>query len=332
MHTRQWLGSFGGRGNGDYRGELRFALQAVTTYLRAWGLPAASGIVRVDGQYGDCAVMADIVASGMHLVVRKRGYRLLEHPRVQAVLTQEPAAPMTTRESQVTYEVFDLPQMLLEDGATAVRLLLTRRAWKRGEPISVGKVVGDWVYEQFVTTLPLEGFLATDVLDLYQGRGAFEGTLADEDLEGDPDRWCSLTPCGQEVWQLVWQWVWNLRLALSAAGTETPLRQIEWALRPRVRSRALPSRLRRKSRKSLSMGRWNGPARTAGAWVPTLLCCKKTGRCAVRKGWSSGCPRPGKRMPLPSDVFLWPRTLTVRPVRCAAPVWDGRREATAVGG
>jgi hypothetical protein len=229
MHTRQWLGSFGGRGNGDYRGELRAALQAVTTYLNVWELPTASAIVRVDGQYGDSAVMADIVASGVHLVVRKRGYRWLHHPRVQAVLTQEPAARITTRESQVTYEVFDLPEMLLEDGTTAVRLLLTRRAWTRGEPISVGKVVGDWVYEQFVTTLPPEGFLATDVLDLYQGRGAFEGTLADEDQEGDPDRWCSLTPCGQEVWQLVWQWVWNLRLALSAAGTETPLRQMEWA-------------------------------------------------------------------------------------------------------
>lgn len=230
MHTRQWLGSFGGRGNGDYRGELQAALRAVTTYLTAWELPVSSGIVRVDGQYGDSAVMADIVASGVHIVVRKRGSRWLNHPRVQAVLAEKPAATLTTRESQVTYEVFDLPQMLLEDGTTSVRLLLTRRAWKRGEPISVGKVVGDWVYEQFVTTLPAEGFLATDVLDLYQGRGAFEGTLADEDQEGDPDRWCSLTPCGQEFWQTVWQWVWNLRLAFSAGwGNTTPLREMEWA-------------------------------------------------------------------------------------------------------
>lgn len=35
MHTRQWLGSYGGRGNGDYRGELQAALSAVTTYLTA---------------------------------------------------------------------------------------------------------------------------------------------------------------------------------------------------------------------------------------------------------------------------------------------------------
>lgn len=229
MHTRQWLGSFGGRGNGNYRGELQAALQAVTTYLAAWELPRGCGIVRVDGQYGDGSVIADIVATGVHLVGRKRGYRLLDHPLVQAALAHEPVATMTTRESHVTYEVFDLPQMLLEDGTTPVRLLVTRRAWKRGEPISVGKVVGDWVYEHFVTTLPPEGFLATDVLDLYQGRGAFEGTLADEDREGDPDRWCSLSASGQECWQIVWQWVWNLRLAFPAGSGDISLREMEWA-------------------------------------------------------------------------------------------------------
>jgi len=229
MHTRQWLGSFGGRGNGDYRGELQAALRAVTAYLTGWELPLSSGIVRVDGQYGDSSVIADVVATGVHIVVRKRGYRLLEHPLVQAALAHEPVATMTTRESQVTYEVFDLPQMVLEDGTTSVRLLLTRRACKRREPISVGKVLGDWVYEQFVTTLPPDGFLATDVLDLYQGRGAFEGALADEDREGDPDRWCSLTTAGQDFWQIVWQWVWNLRLAFSAGCTQAPLREMEWA-------------------------------------------------------------------------------------------------------
>jgi hypothetical protein len=228
MHTRQWLGSFGGRGNGDYRGELQAALQTVTTYLTAWDLPVASGIVRVDGQYGDGSVIADIVATGIHIVVRKRGYVLLDHPLVQAAIAHEPVATITTRESHVTYELFDLPDVPLDGETSRVRLILTRRAWK-GEPITVGKVLGKWVYEQFVTTLPSAGFLAADILDLYQGRGAFEGTLADEDREGDPDRWCSLTTCGQEFWQIVWQWVWNLRLALQAGCTDAPLRSLEWA-------------------------------------------------------------------------------------------------------
>jgi hypothetical protein len=39
--------------------------------------------------------------------------------------------------------------------------------------------------------------------------------LADEDVEEDPDRWCSYTECGQELWQIACQWVWNLRLSLG---------------------------------------------------------------------------------------------------------------------
>jgi hypothetical protein len=64
--------------------------------------------------------------------------------------------------------------------------------------MTVGKRVGEWVYELFITTLPIDGFLVEDVLDLYHGRGAFEAVLADEDIEEDPDRWCSYTECGQE--------------------------------------------------------------------------------------------------------------------------------------
>ncbi|GHO63941.1 hypothetical protein KSC_028330 [Ktedonobacter sp. SOSP1-52] len=68
-----------------------------------------------------------------------------------------------------------------------------------------------------------------DVLDLYHGRGAFEAVLADEDVEEDPDRWCSYTECGQELWQIACQWVWNLRLSLGQAMQKAELREIEWA-------------------------------------------------------------------------------------------------------
>ncbi len=33
--------------------------------------------------------------------------------------------------------------------------------------------------------------------------------LTEEDVEEDPDRWCSSTECGQELWQIACQWVWN---------------------------------------------------------------------------------------------------------------------------
>jgi hypothetical protein len=53
--------------------------------------------------------------------------------------------------------------------------------------------------------------------------------LADEDIEEDPDRWCSYTECGQELWQIACQWVWNLRLVLGQEMQAGTLREIEWA-------------------------------------------------------------------------------------------------------
>src|SRR5690348_8861088 len=65
----------------------------------------------------------------------------------------------------------------LPPGDLPVRVILTRGPWL-GERVPVGKHEGEWVYEVFITSLPADGFRATDVLDLYHGRGAFEGTLA----------------------------------------------------------------------------------------------------------------------------------------------------------
>jgi len=110
------------------------------------------------------------------------------------------------------------------------RVIVARhRAPEPGKRISVGKCVGEYVYELFITTVPAEGFLVEDVLDLYHGRGAFEAVLADEDLEEDPDRWCSYTECGQELWQVACQWIWNLRLSLGKRMQEAELREMEWA-------------------------------------------------------------------------------------------------------
>ncbi|BCL79701.1 hypothetical protein ccbrp13_21660 [Ktedonobacteria bacterium brp13] len=85
------------------------------------------------------------------------------------------------------------------------------------------------IYELFLTKLPQEAFTAADVVALYLHRGAFETTLSDEDMEQEPDRWCSHAACGQEVWQIVSQWVWNLRLELGHQLEPEPLRTTEFA-------------------------------------------------------------------------------------------------------
>jgi hypothetical protein len=174
--------------------------------------------------------MAQIMEAGVSLVTRGRGYQLLEHPQIRRVLAYPPTANVTSRTTGQGIELFDGGWLQLEQGVPQARVIVARHpAQGPGKAVTVGKRIDDWVYELFITTLGPDGFLAEDVLDLYHGRGAFEAVLADEDVEEDPDRWCSYTEWGQELWQIACQWIWNLRLSLGQQMQASPLREIEWA-------------------------------------------------------------------------------------------------------
>lgn len=230
IHTRQWIGTYAGKGNGDYQGELASALRAITDYLKHFAFPPHMALIRLDGAYGDATVVAQLLLTGTPFVTRWRGYLLLEHPQIQRVLAHGPTASMTRMNSGQIVEVFDGGWLKLDEELSPVRVMVARHpAPPVGQHIPVGKRVGEWVYELFITMLDADGFLVEDVLDLYQGRGAFEAVLADEDVEEDPDRWCSYTECGQELWQIACQWVWNLRLSLGQTMQGVQLRDIEWA-------------------------------------------------------------------------------------------------------
>src|SRR5258708_12613880 len=94
---------------------------------------------------------------------------------------------------------------------------------------SIGKQRDGLVYELFVTQLPSPAVSPQDVLDFYLHGGSFAAVLADEDVEQDPDRWCSCSPCGQEFWQIISQWLWNLRLELGQHLSPTAMRITEFA-------------------------------------------------------------------------------------------------------
>jgi hypothetical protein len=83
MHTRQWIGTYAGRGNSDYRSELASALQAIRAYLARFDLTPEVAVVRLDGQYGAAVVIAQIIQTGVFLVTRERvsGARTSSHPR-----------------------------------------------------------------------------------------------------------------------------------------------------------------------------------------------------------------------------------------------------------
>jgi hypothetical protein len=225
-HTSQWLGTFSGAGNGDYRGELRRALNVVRASMHAQSLPLSQAIIRLDGLDGNGAIVADL--AGCVFVMRGKDYHLLDLPAVQARLLLPPDAVMTHPETGTQRALFDFPSLPVTAAGDRCRVVVaTHPVLRTSAP--VGEIRDQVVYELFFTALPQAAFTAADVVNLYLHRGAFETVLCDEDQEQDPDRWCSRTPCGQEFWQILSQWVWNLRLELGHALEPTPMRRTEFA-------------------------------------------------------------------------------------------------------
>jgi hypothetical protein len=101
------LGSFGNKGNGEYRKELEHALGVIRRYLAAYSLPQARALLRLDGQYGTGAVVMDL--AGLSFVMRGKDYTVLDHPVVQARLHLPPDAYFSCPESARVAHPLRLP-------------------------------------------------------------------------------------------------------------------------------------------------------------------------------------------------------------------------------
>ncbi len=225
-HTHQWLASFGNPGNGRYREELRRAVAAIQAYVKAHDVPQERVLLRLDGQYGTGAVLVDL--AGFSYVMRGKDYQLPDRAEVQARLHLPAEKPLTHPESGICRALYDCPNQSL--GKTGKRVRIIVATHPAGTTRSrVGVTRSGVVYELFLTDLPQSAFTAADVVSLYLHRGAFENALADEDVEQDPDRWCSHSACGQEWWQIINQWLWNVRLELGHQLEPAPVRTTEFA-------------------------------------------------------------------------------------------------------
>jgi len=178
-HTSQWLGSFGNRGNGLYRVELRQALWAIGRYLAAHQLSQEHALLRFDGQYGTGAVLADL--AGFSFVMRGKDYTVLDHPLVQARLHLPPDQLQHRPESLLVRSLYDCPDVPVGPEGVHCRVVVaTHPAGKKKSRVGVTRE--GIVYELFFTRLPQQGFTASDVVEVYLHRGAFESALADEDV------------------------------------------------------------------------------------------------------------------------------------------------------
>ena len=140
MHTRQWVGTYAGKGNGDYRGELASARRPIIAYLKHFAFPPEMALIRLDGAYGDATVVAQLLLASTPSVPRWRGYLLLEHPQIQRVLAHAPTASMARMNSGVVVELFEGGWLELGEDLSPVRVIVARHpAPPKGEEHSCGQ-------------------------------------------------------------------------------------------------------------------------------------------------------------------------------------------------
>lgn len=108
-HNYQWLGSFGNPGNGQYRQELRRAVEAIGRYCAAHQLPQDRALLRLDGQYGTGAVLADL--AGFSFVMRGKDYTVLDRAEIQSRLHLPADQQFSRPESDLVRALYDCPDV-----------------------------------------------------------------------------------------------------------------------------------------------------------------------------------------------------------------------------
>jgi hypothetical protein len=230
-HSHEWLGTWGAPGNGEGWADLVKAGVCIADYMDHHSLPRSAAVVRLDGLYGHIPPVAGLQAQGLGYLTRCCDYAMLEDPMVKAAIAAGPVETFLQPDTGTLRELFDLPMIqwhAADHSPILTRMIVARTYRKTDRPFRIGRRSPKWTDELFVTSLSPEGWSAADVLDLYFGRGAFEGTLAHDDAEQLADHWCSHHPAGQELWQVIHQWVWNLRIWLGRPE-EAEVRRTEFS-------------------------------------------------------------------------------------------------------
>ena len=110
------------RGNGEYRKELRRAVEAIGSYLRAHQFPEERALLRLDGLYGTGAVLADLL--GFAFVMRGKDYRLLDLPAVQTRLHLPADQQFSRPESSLVRTLYDCPDVMVGASGQCCRLVV----------------------------------------------------------------------------------------------------------------------------------------------------------------------------------------------------------------
>ncbi len=307
-HSYQWLGSFGAplATGSTGRNCARSSRPSVATSLHTSSRRSALGS-RFDGQYGTGAVLADL--AGFSFVMRGKEYAVLDHPLVQARLhLPKDSVPASCLQASLC-AASTTARMCLWDPRACIAAWWWRPIQPAKRRAGLASRVRASSTNSSSPSCREPPFTASDVVELYLHRGAFETALADEDQEQATSRWCSHSAAGQELWQVISQWVWNLRLELGHQLHPDPVRTTEFA----------PAHLSAKEQQALSPApaQGYGPIAEALPWkqgrfVFARLCsparwhaplsgraAPARPRAAQRSRWEPACGLCGQRPQLP---------------------------------
>ncbi len=144
----------GARGMGSIAGNLPRLSAPLPPSFSHFAFPAEVALVRLDGPYGDAAVIAQLMLAGVYLVTRGRGYQLLEYPHRLCILAHPPTASVTESLTGVIVDLFEGGWLEPCRGLPHARVIVARHpAPPADKKVRVGKRVDEWVYELFITTL-----------------------------------------------------------------------------------------------------------------------------------------------------------------------------------
>jgi hypothetical protein len=168
-HTGQWFATYGKAGNGDYRGELLRVIGVLRQYAAKHNVPLSHIILRLDGQYGDVAVVIDLLRSGLCFLTRGKDYGLLDQAAIQARLQGAPDEVSTPPETGTSRALFDCRNIPLPGTGLQMRVIVATHP-ATGSPAPIGLTRDGVVYELFFTALPAVAFTAADTVSLYLPR------------------------------------------------------------------------------------------------------------------------------------------------------------------
>src|SRR5712692_8155783 len=238
-HSHQWLGSFGNPGNGHYREELRRAVAAIQRYLQAHQLSQERALVRLDGQYGMGAVLADL--AGFSFVTRGKDYAVLDRAEIQRRLHLPADQQFSRPESALVRTLYDCPDVAVGPGGQRCRVVVATHP-ANAQKSRIGLTCSGLVYELFSQTcrkvpsrLPMWS-LSTCIA------GLTPQPLPMKTRNKTPTAGVVTRPVERRAWQIISQWVWNLRLELGHQLEPTPVRTTEFApAAPEAKEQQAPS-------------------------------------------------------------------------------------------